>query len=139
MLLEDFPLRSPLEVAEVLRPYYEGKVICDLGCSKGDLVVAFSKYAKHAMGVDSDADKVNEGKQQSRDLRCIHLEKETDIPVADVYYIWTCSPKELIDIIPKGLIFVARENGKDWSTDLIQFRYEDHGVTGQWTLSKILK
>ena len=44
------PEREPIEIPELLRPYYEGKMVLHMGCREGDFLLIFAKYAKQVFG-----------------------------------------------------------------------------------------
>ena len=46
------PDRSPLVIAEAIKDIIEDKVVCDLGCAYGDLMIEMQKYAKEVIGVE---------------------------------------------------------------------------------------
>ena len=60
----DYPYRSPLKVAEALKDIIKDKVVCDVGCACGDLMVEFSKYAKRVVGIECDKEKSEIAKKE---------------------------------------------------------------------------
>lgn len=64
----DCPYRSPLAVAEVIKPLITNKVVCELGCASGDLLYEFSRYAKYVVGIENRAEVVQEA--INRDYLC---------------------------------------------------------------------
>lgn len=102
----DYPHRSPLKVAEVLKDIIKDKVVCDIGCACGDLMIAFSKYAKRVVGIE-----------RLKEEREISLKRGLDvvdnIPDADVYYVWVGSNSfDFLDELRKknGKLILAEEN-----------------------------
>tara|TARA_Y100000593_G_C4280800_1_gene322661 strand:+ start:469 stop:1038 length:570 start_codon:yes stop_codon:yes gene_type:complete len=51
-MLENVPSRSPRKVLDILYPYFKDKVVCELGCKVGDILLGFSYYAKECLGYD---------------------------------------------------------------------------------------
>ena len=49
---EGVPQRSPLDVIDVIRPYIENKIVCEIGCKRGDILYGISKYASKCFGYD---------------------------------------------------------------------------------------
>ena len=81
------PYRTPRAVSESIKDLLAEKVVCSLGCGEGDNLVFMSKYAKTAIGVECDPDKVRLAR--SRGLTVIHGDyRSIDLPLADVYYFW---------------------------------------------------
>ena len=77
----DYPYRSPLKVAEVLKELIKDKVVCDVGCACGDLMIEFSKYAKRVIGIEE--------RKEEREITIKRgLEVVDNLPDADVYYVW---------------------------------------------------
>lgn len=97
MILEEYPLRSPLIVAEVLIPIITDKVVYDAGCGAGDLLELWKPYAKSVRGMDNDEHRVALGISQGRDITYADFRK-TPIPEAEVYYLWHL-PWVLDDIV----------------------------------------
>ena len=86
-------------IAEAIKDIIKDKVVCDIGCREGDLMVAFSKYAKEVIGIEKIADRVRICRRKGFDYWFAPpsgLVNQTtegdamtmDIPHADVYYIW---------------------------------------------------
>ena len=50
--IEQVPCRSPKKVIDVLYPYFKDKVVCELGCRFGDILLGFSYYAKECLGYE---------------------------------------------------------------------------------------
>mgnify|MGYP001492305688 CR=1 FL=1 len=80
------PNRSPLAIVEALKPYIEGKVVCDVGCREGDMLVLFSKYAREVIGIEINVEQVEICHSKGLNVICGDMYKE--IPKADVYYVW---------------------------------------------------
>lgn len=86
--LVSFNRRSPLAVAQTLRPIIEGKVICDLGCGEGDLLIAFQECgASETIGVEMNVERANRGLERKLNI-IIENFMDIPLPVADIYYIW---------------------------------------------------
>jgi hypothetical protein len=62
------PYRSPKKVIDILYPYFKDKVVCELGCKFGDILLGFSYYAKECLGYDIDSNYVNVAK--TRPFKC---------------------------------------------------------------------
>jgi len=78
-------VRTPHEVARLLRSRIAGKVVCDLGCAEGEFLKALSAEASAVKGVEQVTVKANVAKNQgftveNRDFKIGAL------PTADVYY-----------------------------------------------------
>lgn len=63
------PYRSPLVVIEALRPYIEGKIVCEIGSALGDIALKMKKYAKYVFGIEIDEERVEYSKKRSLDTR----------------------------------------------------------------------
>lgn len=103
-----YPLRSPLYVASYLQNIIKDKIICDVGCACGDLLVEFAKYSKNVLGVEHDEERANIARARGFNVT------DTTVPYADVYYIWA-NAEGLIDIMEKlkgrkGIFILAEES-----------------------------
>ena len=95
-MLEDYPMRGPAAAVYGLRPYIEGKIVCDLGCGGGDLLWLMGRWAEKAIGVEYDSGRYRKAMEQRGELdnvtvRCLDYFSEP-IPDADVYYCWPNDP-----------------------------------------------
>jgi hypothetical protein len=85
--LEQFPNRSPLIIIEHIKDLIQDKVVCDLGCGGGDILVAMQKYAAGVFGIELT--KVRCNKAESQGINVIKGNyREITVPYADVYYTW---------------------------------------------------
>lgn len=108
------PCRSPLVVIEVLRPYIEGKVVCDVGSALGDIALKMKKYAKYVSGIEIDEERAEYSKKRGLDTRkgdALDL-----LPLAgkvDVYYMWMDFKltRRIFDAIDYGVVIMAGELG----------------------------
>jgi len=78
----EYPYRSPLKVAEVLKDIIKDKVVCDVGCACGDLMFEFSKYAKKVVGVEHEEKRAKIARERGFEVY------ENTVPDADIYYVW---------------------------------------------------
>ncbi len=79
---------TPTIVAEFLKDIIQDKVVCDIGCRKGYLMLDFAKYAKGVIGIDNDENCLKICRKKG--LNVIKGDFETmEMPGADVYYIWS--------------------------------------------------
>ena len=101
------PYRSPLVVVEAIKDIIKDKIVCELGCACGDLMIEMSQYAKEVIGVELDPDRVKIAKE--RNLNVIESNVYDDpIPEAEVYFFWEDSfllPK----ILKKGIWIIAAD------------------------------
>lgn len=103
--MADFPGRSPFAVVEAIKDIIKDKVVCDVGCFDGDLMVEMQKYAKEVIGIEIDA--IRYSNALAKGLKIIHGNfLEIDIPEADIYYNFT----QLEPV--KGFIKRMEERGK---------------------------
>jgi len=136
----NYPDRSPLILAEVIQPIIQDKVVCDVGCGQGDLMIEFSKYAKHVIGIDY----LDEDEIDNKELDIIHANvlELKELPVADVYYIWI-HPRDLDTVIakiPKGIIILGDYGDKPnitkkYTDCVIKFPHNEGG--GYWNIHYI--
>ncbi len=129
---------SPPETAEALKYIITGKVVCDVGCAYGDLLEAFSKYAKKVIGMERYPHRARVARAKGFEVTDGDALKDP-IPKADVYYIWTTDNHFISKQIKNGIIIAARENGKDLvdHSVLLEFPYGKpiKDVRQRWHLS----
>lgn len=103
------PDRSPLSVAEALKTYTKGKVVCDIGCREGDLLVAFADYSYRQIGVECNEELVDIVKGKGFYVKHMNAMGGDKLPTADVYYVWVRKDFNLamVDKIEKGLVVLG--------------------------------
>ena len=85
---EEYPNRVPFDVVEGLQRFIKGKVVCDLGCGGGDLLMAASKYASQVVGVERDPTRYALAKSHGLSVINGDFTQRGVIPKADVYFLW---------------------------------------------------
>lgn len=103
----EFPLRSPLSIANELKGIVKDRVFCDVGCACGDLLDAFQPYCKRVIGVEQ-----NEEQAKVAMSRGFEVIVGKDIPTADIYYVWVTSGNvdDIMKRIKKGIVILAEED-----------------------------
>lgn len=108
------PCRSPLVVIEVLRPYIEGKVVCEIGSALGDIALKMKKYAKYVFGIEIDEERAQYSKKRGLDTRKGDALDILPLPdKVDVYYMWMGpkSSRRIFDAIRNSVVIMAGELG----------------------------
>jgi hypothetical protein len=82
-----FPVRSPLQTAEVIKDLLHGKIICDVGCSRGDMVLQFAKYAKFAFGINNDEHESEIARKRGAAV-IVDDAMTMEVPYADYYFFY---------------------------------------------------
>ena len=65
----------------------QDKVVCDVGCRAGNFMKVLGKYAKHVVGIESNARAIQVGRERGNEIIDGDA-AEIMLPEADVYYIW---------------------------------------------------
>jgi predicted TPR repeat methyltransferase len=120
----NYPLRSPLKVAETIKDIIRDKIVCDVGCACGDLMFEFSKYCKKVIGIEYDKERVEIARKRG-------LEVVDKLPDADVYYIWIGIDSSSDSVMnqlksKKGTLILAEEDIRDeWGGYKINIPIDD--------------
>lgn len=103
------PDRSPLAVAEALKTYTKGKVVCDIGCREGDMLVAFADHSYRQVGVESNERLSEITKNKGFFVKNMNARSNEKLPTADVYYVWVRKDfnLDMVDKIQKGLVVLG--------------------------------
>ena len=139
-----FPWRSPLQIIDAIKPYIEGKVVCDLGCACGDILYAMKDVTKEIVGVEFDIrfkEQIN-SIGADRDFILWGDLFKMGVPKADVYFLWI-SPdvqynKRIIDMIQTNKLIIdvtsRLELFKDFKNltlmDVIEYEYDETNCYG---------
>jgi hypothetical protein len=102
-----YPFRSPLVVAEKIKDIINGKVVCDVGCAYGDLMIELSRHCRKVVGVEHEFARAEAARSRGLEV------SDGDIPEADVYYVWVNS-WGLVDAMEKlkdrnGILILVEE------------------------------
>jgi len=129
MTILESPYRSPLAVVEAIKNIIKDKVVCDLGCACGDLMLEMKKYTKEVIGIDDKKDRIVIAKDQGLNVIEGDVFKD-DIPEADVYYLWIVKYviKKVLDRIPKGTVII----GADPTFQAEDKYIEELKLDGEW-------
>lgn len=107
----EVPYRSPLIIAEAIKDIIAGKIVCELGCACGDLMIEMEKYAKRVVGIEIDKWRATEAIKRGLNVAEGDILKD-DIPEADIYYLWI----DDFDLLPliikrikKGIIILGSD------------------------------
>ena len=106
MKISQRPYRGPIEIPELLKSYYEGKTVIEIGCGKGDYLPIWQKYAKKIIGYEG----VQENFIQARTREDVSKDKveihegwvnPENVAHGDFYYYWPESPLEVYSSLKK--------------------------------------
>ncbi len=115
---------SPLEIAERIKGLIQGKVVCDLGCRNGHFMQDLQRYAKEVIGIEKRKCFCKIARKKG--FKVIHKNYlKTDLPSADVYYIW--SVEEKMDKVlarlwaqnKKGKYIKGSKTGERWEIEVV--------------------
>ena len=82
------PGHSPLGIAELVKDVITGKVVCDIGCGQGELLLEFAKYAKEVIGIEEDETVAQIATDKGLTIHRMNSFFQ-ELPKANVYYLWT--------------------------------------------------
>jgi len=101
-IIERYPQRSPLCIADHLKHIIKSRVVCELGSRKGDIARLFSQHASKVIGVERNEDFYKEAVEHSKDIANLEFIRQdflkNGIPDADVYYLHV-SPKVISEAL----------------------------------------
>lgn len=132
-MVEPYPTRGPAAAVYGLRPYIEGKVVCDLGCGGGDLAWLMGRWATQVYGIEYNSDRIKNAPQHLGSLRTydnVSISEgdyfSCELPDADVFYFWPNNPETIdrmvatLDARDKKCILVAGSKRSWLDTELNQ-------------------
>jgi hypothetical protein len=138
-----FPWRSPLVVANVIKDIIKDKIVCDIGCGEGDLLVEMSKHAKKVLGIEIDVARYTIAKNRGLDVTLTDWRKST-LPQADVYHIWIGNNNIVCEwvfhhINNATIILGGKANTKHlleaaaiWDGYILEFPYQEDSQLSGW-------
>jgi len=92
------PDRGPIEIPELLIPYYEGKKVVEIGFAGGDYIPIWAAHAKEVIGYEADESRfaVASAQENIKNLDNVFLLSQIVTPEeiidADFYYGWSTLP-----------------------------------------------
>ena len=81
------PWRIPQAVIDAVHGTFKGKVVCDLGCSRGDAMLMIGRHAAHVIGVERNRQKLDVAWRRGLPVTELDYLKD-ELPPADVYFSW---------------------------------------------------
>ena len=112
--LQQFPYRSAIALVDTIKDIIKDKFVIDIGCGCGDILeyMRHNNITQNVLGYELHEQFVKSAHANGR----LYIRNENvtliDIPVADVYYLWT-SPDLLtimIDKLPQNAIVITSNN-----------------------------
>ena len=92
-LLDVYPIREPMVVAEYMNPIALGKIFVEIDNPKsGDIAKCISKSARHTYVIENDKKNCLSLTSRNIDVICNQLNRftyNTTLIKADVYYWWS--------------------------------------------------
>ncbi|MFA5013912.1 MAG: hypothetical protein WC549_00025 [Actinomycetota bacterium] len=125
------PYRSPLVIVEAIKDIIKDKVVCDLGCACGDILIRMKKYAKDVIGVERDIDRAIIARSRFG-LNVIKGDILQDsIPEADVYYLWVVTGivRKVLDRIPRGTVIIGVDCTYNEDKEIEKFGFKGDWIT----------
>ena len=120
------PWRSPLVVVEAIKDIIKDKVVCDLECACGDIMIEMKKYAKEVIGIEMDPKRVKIAKERGLNVVEGDIFKDK-LPEAEIYYIW-CDLYFLVPpIMKKGIWVIASDPSEKEDVEI-----EKLNLDGYW-------
>lgn len=126
---EQVPLRAPLQIVEEVKALLEGRIVCEIGHSAGDLLARMSMYADEVIGVEPRQEVFD--KSTKHEYQCpttLILDNFPEciekIKHAEVFYLWINAAriKPWIETIkehaPMARIIVAGDPGNRNNNEL---------------------
>jgi len=102
--MEDVPHRSPEEPLNNMKEFFENKIVMDLGCGGGDLILYIKNKlrCKDIFGIEeTDRCLSNAYKYRLKIIKSDILKQKFENYGAETYYIWMETPELEISIIKR--------------------------------------
>jgi hypothetical protein len=88
---DEYPVRSPLSMADAILPEIRGKTFAEIGTRDGDLFSCLARFAKRSWAVEMDPKYCAALRAKGFEVACEKLTEENAVrvlPDADVYFMW---------------------------------------------------
>lgn len=92
--LDEYPIRSPLAVADFLAPIVAGKSFCEIGTRNGDIMACLSHFASNSTAIEVDEDYCKKLRERGYRIICKPIEEVAPAELAhcEVYFWWPMHP-----------------------------------------------
>lgn len=89
-IIDHYPVRAPLLVADFLLPHVRGKAYVEIGSRKGDIASCLAPHARSVTVVEAEEAACASVRERGINVVCRRVENLTigELPLADVYYYW---------------------------------------------------
>ena len=88
---DEYPIRSPMTMADALLPEIRGKTFVEIGTRNGDLFSCLARFAKRSWAVEMVPEYCASLRAKGFEVACEKLTDESVVralPEADVYFMW---------------------------------------------------
>lgn len=114
--VDEYPIRSPLAVADFLAPFVAGRGFTEIGTRNGDIMGCLSHFAKRVTAIELDATYCKKLKARGFSVICRAVETVTPVEFAaaesDVYFWWPMWAPRQNEAWLRQLISAHQENGR---------------------------
>lgn len=88
--IDEYPVRSPLAVADFLAPIVRGRKFTEIGTRNGDVMGCLQHFARSVMAIELDKAYCRKLRERGFEVLCKPVEQATpsDLGDADVYFWW---------------------------------------------------
>ena len=88
--VDEYPIRSPLALADFLSRRVVNKTYLEVGTQGGDVLNCISRYARRVVSIEMQKDRCAQLRAKGLPVICSSLEKadSRELAVADVIFLW---------------------------------------------------
>lgn len=112
--VDQYPIRSPLAVADLLAPVVHGRSFMEIGTRNGDVMACLAHFARRVTAIELDRTYCRKLRQRGFHVLCRPVESvgAPDLAGSDVYFWWPMWSPTQNEAWLRQLIAAHRETGK---------------------------
>ena len=94
--MDQYPVRSPLAVADFLAPTVAGRNFCEIGTRNGDIMACLSHFASNVTAIEMDHVYCKKLEERGYRIICKPIEqvKTPELAHCEVYFWWPMDPRD---------------------------------------------
>lgn len=134
--VDEYPIRSPLAVADFLAPIVSGRSFTEIGTRNGDIMGCLAHFARKVTAIELDANYCKKLRERGFEVVCRAVEtvSATDLPAGDVYFWWPMWSPRQNEAWLRQLMQVHRDSGR---RAVAYIAHDSHWAPDMQTLKRL--
>lgn len=128
--VDQYPIRSPLNVADFLSTRVKGKKLCEIGTRNGDIMACLSHFTSKATAIELDPVYCKKLRERGLEIFCKPVETVSpqELEHCEVYFWWPMDARSQNEAWLRQLLQMHNQNGKNATAYVAHDTHYDHDM-----------